>query len=371
MIVSYDSQIWSMQHYGGISRYYYELIRHLAQHDGVQVDLHAGLYISDYDLRDLGKRCRRFQGLRRPYVPYTGVLARPLNRLLAKVCGDSRSDLVHHTYYRLHPDISRSAKRVVTVYDMIQEIFPDMFANNDPTAADKERAVRSADGILAISEQTKQDLVRIYDVHPEKIRVVHLANSLVYEVSRQDLPAELRSGDPYLLYVGPRYEYKNYQALAGIYASTRALHRNVRLVLFGGGALSADERAFYDRAGISRERVLHISGDDRRLAALYKHAAAFVYPSLYEGFGIPPLEAMRYDCPVIASTGGSIPEICGDAFLAFAPEDRDALLRHIETILNDEPQRRTLIERGRAQEKKYSWRRCADETLRYYREIIA
>ncbi len=370
MIVSYDSQIWSMQKYGGISRYYYELIRRLAEHEDVRVDLHAGLHISGYDLRALKHHCRRFHARRRPYIPYTGFLARPMNRLLAKLHGDPKSDLVHHTYYRLHPDISRTAKRVVTVYDMIQELFPDLFAAGDPTAADKAQAVHEADGILAISEQTKRDLMRIYDVAPEKIRVVHLANSLTYEVSQEDLPRELQAGDPYLLYVGPRYVYKNYQALAEAYAAEPLLHRSARLVLCGGGPLKSQERAVYEKAGIA-ERVLQIPGDDRRLAALYAHAAVFVYPSLYEGFGIPPLEAMSYDCPVVASTGGSIPEICGDAALYFAPEDRDALVRNIATVLNDHEQRQALIQRGRAREQKYSWRRCADETLQYYKEIIA
>ncbi len=119
------------------------------------------------------------------------------------------------------------------------------------------------------------------------------------------------------------------------------------------------------------KRVHHVSGDDAVLAGYYRMASAFVYPSLYEGFGIPPLEAMSFDCPVVCSGVSSIPEVVGNAGEMFDPYDPDSIRMAIERVVSDDALRQTLIARGKERLKLFSWKRCAQETLDIYRRVLS
>ena len=148
---------------------------------------------------------------------------------------------------------------------------------------------------MAISKNTKQDLIDIYKVAPEKITVTYLGVD--------HLNAGLKNGirKNFLLFVGPRNGYKNFRNLLIAFSRLLINNRTLKLVAFGGGNFTEDEKIFIKSLNIKSDNLQHITGPDQILLDLYSQALAFVYPSIYEGFGIPPLEAMGNGCPVIAS----------------------------------------------------------------------
>jgi glycosyltransferase involved in cell wall biosynthesis len=253
---------------------------------------------------------------------------------------------------------------------MIHEKFRDMFGQADRTTALKRKAVERADRIICISEHTRRDLIELFDVPEEKTASIPLSFGLELSGNRGTAAAAGRELPPYLLYVGSRDFHKNFEGLLRAYASSAALRNEFQLVAFGGPPLSAAEYGLIDRLDIPRTRVDWRRGNDDVLAELYRGAAAFIYPSLYEGFGIPPLEAMSMDCPVICSNTSSIPEVVGDAAELFDPDNTAAMRSAIESVVGSEPARALLIERGRRRIKEFSWDRCASATVKIYSSLL-
>lgn len=363
MRIAFDHQAFGMQRFGGISRYFFELITRLAREQGVDVSVFMGLHINAYGLEGHRARFARFHGLPQLRVPRGYRLYPEINRFLFdRYLAGEAAELYHPTYYRPLGAGFRG-KRVLTVHDLIHQLFPADFRPGDPTPAWQRDAVRQADALISVSHSTKADLVAHLGVAPERIRVIHLANSLTTPPSPRSPLSE-----PYLLYVGQRGAYKNFDRLLETYHALPDVRRDFRLVCFGGGGWTPQELAKIRDLGLEA-RVLQLSGPDERLADLYAHATAFVYPSRYEGFGIPPLEAMHYDCPVLVGQTSSIPEVVGEAGLYFDPESSEELAAQLQRLLSDGALREQLAQRGREQERRFSWDRCAAETLDYYRQI--
>ncbi len=354
-----------MQAFGGISRYFVELANNISSTPGVSVGVISPLYINAY-LADSSNRVR-VMGQRVPEVRRTGRIYRTINNLLTPLwMRHFQPDLVHETYYsrcRLAP---KGTKLVLTVHDMIHERFSESFPPGDATSIDKRRAVERADHVICISEQTRKDLLDRVDIDPGKTSVVHHGFSL----TKQPMSVGPRSGRPYLLYVGNRGGYKNFESLLQAYAAEPLMQREYDLVAFGGGPFNAQELALMHAHGLDERQLRQIAGNDAVLADLYQHAALFVYPSRYEGFGIPPLEAMSFDCPVVCSNVSSIPEVVGDAAEFFNPDSSVELGKAIERVLNNAVLRQALISRGRERIKLFSWERCAHQTLDIYRRLL-
>lgn len=167
-----------------------------------------------------------------------------------------------------------------------------------------------------------------------------------------------------------RSGYKNYSGLLNAYSKCVELNSICKLVCFGGGRFSKDERNKHCQLGLTKEQVLWYDGDDSVLASLYKNATAFVYPSLYEGFGMPPLEAMSFDCPVVCSDRSSIPEVVGDAGEYFDPQNTKSIVEAITRVVNDRSHADELRKRGSRQIKNYTWQRCAEETFDIYQSLL-
>ena len=362
MRVLFDHQIFATQSRGGISRYFFELAREMGEHTGVSVDLFGGLNITDFDLHSLANERVHVSSVHRPRIPKTARAFGALNATALRAGpGRRHHDIYHPTYFDALP--AARGRRVTTVYDMAHERFADIMFPGDPTAAQKRRAVAKSDAVIAISEATKIDLIEILGVPEERISVIHLANSLR---ARTGLPSPVEG--PYILYVGVRYGYKNFERLLRVFDGNPDLNAAYKLVCFGGPEFSASEHSIVDGAGLA-ERVLRFSGDDTILARMYENASALVYPSLYEGFGLPPLEAMYFHCPVLASRIAPVIEVAGDAAIYFDPTDDADLEAQLTTILSDEDVRSRLRAAGERKEAEYSWARCADETLAFYREV--
>ncbi len=356
--ILYDHQIFQTQRIGGVSRYFFELITRVARTPGVSAAVFEGFHTSRSGLENARSDFQSFFGVRRPEIPKTGRVFSTVNRLLfQRFASKSHADIYHPTYYDdPYPGFRR--RRVLTVYDMIHELFPDNFPR-DSTAEHKRLAVRKADRIIAISEATKRDLIRILGTPSEKIQVVHLANSL-----RSSPGQRILSLAPYFLFVGSRAGYKNFGLALEAFARS-SLKQDFQFACFGGPPFSAKEQERIHSLGLQKH-VGYFSGSDEVLAGLYQHATIFIYPSLYEGFGLPVLEAMHYGCPVICANTSSLPEIAGDAARFFDPRSVESLTDAIEEVAYSAEKRSTLAQAGRAQEAKFSWDRCARETVATY-----
>lgn len=279
-------------------------------------------------------------------------------------------DILHETYFSIDGFCPVGAKRVLTVYDMIHEKYADSFDGSVGTSNPKRIAAQRADHVICISECTRQDLVNICQIPIEKTSVVHLGVDDVFSPISQDADSHFQFQKKFLLYVGKRSGYKNFIGFLRAFASSSYLKENYSIVCFGGGLIDASELAVVDSIGLKRDQLVHYFGSDELLASIYRRAQALVYPSLYEGFGLPPLEAMATGCPVICSNTSSLPEVVGDAGEYFDPLSQESMMGAMEYVLRSPVRRDDLIAKGNAQVVKFSWERCAHETIREYQKLL-
>lgn len=364
--ILYDHQIFTWQTYGGISRYYYEIANRIAAM-GNDVEIFSPFYVNKYIQND---RQVQFCGAKIPFFwNITPQILKFINPMLARVLIKPRKDIdiLHETYFSLLDWCPKSAKRVITVYDMIHEKFAEYFSRWNKTQQFKAHAVRRADHVICISENTRQDLISLLNVPEEKTSVVYLGYSL--NINRLYKKA-VASGKPFILYVGSRGEWKNFNGLIQAYGQSQFLKNEFNLVCFGGGSFNTQELKLMDSLNIEHNKIKHITGTDDLLAGLYSTAAAFVCPSLYEGFGIPPLEAMSFGCPVVCSNTSSLPEVVGNAAELFDPENEAAMRCAIETVVVDHEKSHSLVERGYERIKKFSWDKTSFDTLKVYKKLL-
>lgn len=366
MRILFDHQIFCLQQYGGISRYYSEIARGLASMTDNKVEIFAPLYLNEY-LSSLGSV--RLKGVKIPNLPKLGrFVAWGMNTSLALSMVRSRHDIdiFHETYYSEVDYCPRAARRIVTVYDMISEKFVKQYPGRERICRMKALAVSRADHVICISENTRKDLVDILGVDQEKVSVVYLGCKAGMSVLEERMPVN----KPYILFVGKRGGSKNFEMLLNAYSHSLKLRRELVLLCFGGGPFSRKEQILMEGLNIPASSVVQISGDDNLLSGLYLSATAFIYPSLYEGFGLPLLEAMSLGCPVICSNASSFPEVVGNAAVLFDPEDADAIQDAIEKVVFSTDMKDTLIQRGHERCEQFSWSKCTTETMRVYEQQL-
>lgn len=364
MKITYDSHIFGIQRVGGISRYVVELAEAMCGIDNVNARILAPLHINHLLAASKAPRIGisfAAQKLR------TGIRSRLDGAVSALSLSTTTSDILHTTYYLRHVKPRGSKALVVTVHDMIHELMPSNFPKNDPTAILKRNAIKAADHVICVSENTRRDLCRLLNIDAARTSVVHHGVRLR---NRADL-APYATHRPYLLYVGQRGGYKNFDLFVNAFATTAAKKSGVALVAFGGGAFSKHELQLLDTLGLADGTVFQLFGDDDLLDELYSGASAFVYPSLYEGFGMPVLEAMALGCPVIAANSSSIPEAGGDAAEYFSPGSPDDLARAIDAIVSSPSLAQSLREKGHQRAQVFSWKKAATETLSVYRKLLS
>jgi glycosyltransferase involved in cell wall biosynthesis len=364
MRVDFDYQIFALQRQGGISRYFCELASALQDRPGCQARIVAPLHDNQHldrvppGLR-LGRSFRRLGRHRR----LVGAINRAVTRLVALA---RPPDVVHETYYARTRLAPAGARVVVTIHDMIHERFPEQFDARDRVAGHKAAAVARADHVICVSENTRRDLVELLGVPEGRTSVVHHGHAL----RDQGAPVATGLDGPYLLHVGHRAGYKNFSALLEAYGSSRRLSSTFRLVCFGGGPLRPEEQDQARRLGLEARQLVQLDGDDRLLSALYRGAAAFVYPSRYEGFGIPPLEAMARACPVVCGRHSSLPEVVGDGAALCDTSSVESLRSTLELVCEDGGFRERLVALGLARAASFSWERAARETAAVYQRLL-
>jgi len=351
-----DNIIFSLQRAGGISVYWYELLRRMQRDKCTfqmierqraasnifrkQLDFDQARLIDDRPLPLWLSR----------YLPYPAVRGGRF--------------LYHSSYYR-RPQLA-GATNVVTVYDFTYE----RFRRGVPGwvhSMQKKAAVSAANGIICISENTRRDLLRFYPEIPEsRIRVIYLGASELYKpldlADRRLLPSGLLDA-PFVLFVGGRDSYKNFR----LALESLAALPGYWLLSVGGGELKPGEAELSQK--LLPGRHVHCpTVENERLNLFYNCAHALLYPSGYEGFGIPVIEAMAAGCPVIAAKVSAIPEACGDAGVLVDEIRQDAFAEQILKLENAEF-RNGVIDRGYAQARRFSWETCYLETLSFYEKI--
>ncbi|MGA0559398.1 glycosyltransferase family 4 protein [Larkinella sp. VNQ87] len=366
MNIFFDHQTFSQQNYGGISRYFCELIAGINQQP-TDHQAHLSLLVSNNaHLQEKGLGTVSFF----PNLPFhrTQPFIYKLNKAFNRLEMRTRSyDVFHATYYEPYfLEHIRKRPVVVTFLDMIHEkyhtVFPELAADHQVMAWKKE-IVNRASAIIAISENTKRDLIDYYRIPPERIRVIYLGSS----VSVEQVTPETTTESPYLLFVGNRGIYKNFEPFLRAVAPLLRAHQ-VRLVCAGGGAFTPREIAILQELMVT-QLVEHKPITDTTLRQLYSRALAFVFPSLYEGFGIPVLEAFACNCPILLSNRSSLPEIAGSAALYFDPDDAVSMQQATERMLTDARLRQTLRQQGHQQLLQFSWEKTVRETLDLYQRL--
>jgi glycosyltransferase involved in cell wall biosynthesis len=363
--IAFDPQIFSLQDYGGVSRYFVETAVQLARLPETDVSILAFAHFNAYLAAAPGALV---VGRAVPVPP--SPLRRPLvraNQLLARAwLARHGADIVHETYYAASRTAPPGLATVVTAFDMIHEKFPGYAPRTARIARLKRAAILRADHLICISENTRRDLLELYDVDPARTSVVRLGFSLH---PGADAPAPRPYAEPYVLFVGTRGGYKDFDVLLRAYAGS-SLQRGFLLACFGDAPWSAAELKRMVELGIPRDRVRHASGTDAQLAAHYRHAALFAYPSRYEGFGMPPLEAMSFECPVVCSNAASLLEVVGDAALMFEAGDARTLRAAMEAVLGSPGLAADLRRKGRERIEKFSWDQCARQTRAIYASVL-
>jgi glycosyltransferase involved in cell wall biosynthesis len=286
-------------------------------------------------------------------------------------------DVYHATNYFVPP--TRTARRVVTIHDLTFVSAPELCSPKIRGVFSKQirRFAREADAVIACSESTKSDIVRLLEIAPEKVTVVYEA--VDEEIAPMDpgdaarrIEEEYGIRGPFVLFVSTLEPRKNVPVLLRAFArAARDLPH--KLVLVGGVGWNAGPIFATIRELNLSDRVVHTGfvSSLGALSALYSGAAAFVFPTLYEGFGLSILEAMTCGCPVIASNSSSVPEVAGDAALLRDANDVEGIAAALRSVIDDARLRESLIARGHEQARKFSWDRCAKTTLEIYRRLVS
>lgn len=274
------------------------------------------------------------------------------------------------------PPTHRKTRTLLTVHDLSFVRVPQTASPSLKRYLDKvvPRSLQRVDHVLADSAATKQDIINIYGTDPQKISVLLSGVDQRFSPQPDNVSAvrqRYRIPDrPYILSVGTVQPRKNYGRLIEALASLRRDDTDVDLVIAGGRGWLDDP--IYDAVCTHRlESHVHFIGfaADKDLPALYTGAAAFAFPSLYEGFGLPVLESMACGTPVLTSNISSLPEVAGHAALMVDPYDTQAIAHHLNRLIKDTGLRQQLIERGFAQAARFTWHRAAEELLRVYRSL--
>ena len=361
MKVLFDHQIFCSQRYGGFSRYFASLAHALVKLNGVDAKIIAPAHINGY----LDSKISGMLSFPLPFVArglnHRVVAVAPVFRFAA---GFMQPDVVHETHYILDGHhVPKSAAIVATCHDMIVE----KGLHNDSEQVNGIRAKRQAldrsDFIICISKNTQVDLLNLYPHLKDRTAVVHHGVTKV----EPRTPEGASVPKQYLLYVGVRAGYKNFEKFLRAFASFTRLRNSFEIVCFGGGRSTPDESKLFTELAIPVKQVHFLSGDDALLAYVYANAAALIYPSAYEGFGMPLTEAMIQGCPVVSSRTSSLPEVCLNAAEYFDPNDLEEMGSAIENVVFNSARRQMLVTAGRQRANAFTWESCANSTLAVYR----
>lgn len=383
MKILYDHQIFEHQRIGGVSRYFAEIIDHLP--DGIEADVSVKFSFNEYlknlnipfvwkdqlvnyvyflpNLNFKGKK-KLYQYLEKNYPHRYPDYFKLNQEETIKKLKKQEFDLFHPTFYDDYfLDYMGNKPYVLTVHDMIIELYPE-FINSPQFISRKKRLVEKASHIIAVSENTKYDIIKVFGTSPDKISVVHHASSLNESENKlPDLP------EKYILYVGDRrLGYKNFAFFIYSVAPILIDNKDINIVCTGS-EFTPEEIYFFKSLNIvDRLQVRFVNDGD--MYALYKSALMFIYPSYYEGFGIPILEAFQAGCPVVLTDSSCFPEVAGDAGIYFNAKSPQGMREVVLSLINSGEYRNRVIKNGKKRLESFSWEKSAEKTVEIYKKVL-
>ena len=252
---------------------------------------------------------------------------------------------------------------------MIPEIYPEYYKGtlysfliSRKWIQGKKALIKNADKIIAISEKTKEDLINIYNIPDDKIKVIYHGYNKFNKIGGRLI------SEPYILYVGLRDKYKNFNTFV-LGLKSILLKKQIKILCIGGGQFTKNEINLLKDHKILKY-IIQLTANDATLASAYKNALCFVFPSEYEGFGMPILEAFSMECPVILNNKSCFPEIAQDAALYFDSKNPNDVEEKISELINNNTLRQELISNGKIRLNSFSWNQCKKQTSDLYNELF-
>lgn len=363
MKILYDHQIFSIQKYGGVTKYFCELLKNLPKEHQFEL---AVLFSDNHYLKEDHKifntwnvpiADKQFKG--------KGSMKKVMyfiNQCYSKhLISSKKYDLLHPTYYGTYFCSTLKIPYILTVHDLIP--FKNELYKKNSLRGHMEKSIKKASRIIAISENTKKDLIEILKISPDKIDVIYHGFNQPNVKNLQNIYGR------YILFVGRRAGYKNFKTFAEAISVLLKRERDLKLICVGA-PFTKEEIAHFNLFKITRQTIA-LAASEQFLNSLYLHAKAFVNPSLYEGFGMPILEAFANNCPACLSNKGSLSEIAGNAAVYFNPYCKESMLNAIEKVIYDDEFSKNLIDLGKTRLKNFSWHKTAELTMNTYKKTLA
>ncbi len=368
--ILFDQQIFRLQQYGGISRYFSKLINGLSNSFDYNIlpnkffSNNKHLYEQQLTMFSQLYMTSNFRGRNR----LINILKNNNDRHLKRCIKDGGYEIFHPTYYQVEflNYLPTNKPFVLTVHDMIHEKMPELVFDYYNEVNNKAILLRKAEHIIAISENTKKDILFFYpEINPQKITVIYHGCSSVIQYHK---PINL-GFTKYILFVGNREAYKNFKWMFES-ISDFLKEKKMNLVCAGGGGFSDSEIELFKSAHLDNQVHFIDISNDTILNNLYRDAFCFIYPSLYEGFGIPILESFTNNCPVILSKTSCFPEIAGNAALYFEINKSESLVVQLNALFCNNDLRSDLIKHSKDVLLKYSWNKMVAEHIEVYNSIL-
>jgi len=357
MKIIFDHQLFSYQKYGGASRYFAELLRHLPVETWETTTVFSNNeYIKEYNL------FKPWHFLPNKWFKGQGRIMNELNKPYSYIkLLQKNYDVFHQTHFETYCLKAIGDKPMVTTFHDTN------FSNynpNDHIVSLQKKSLERANIIVAISNNTKKELIELFNIDESKVKVIY------HGINKNNSPLNVNRivEQPYILFVGDRTGFKNFERFIRAVSLLLPDYKDLRVVCTRN-KFTANEMSLFSELGIS-DKVIHISADESTLAQLYRDAAMFVFPSFSEGFGMPILEAMAQRCPVVLSDASCFPEIADKAALYFDPMDIDNMSETIKSLLENESLRNELIEEGDKRLKFFSWEKNAMEHMNLYQSLL-
>lgn len=363
MKIVYDHSAFN-QRFGGVSRYYCELIKRLGLKG---IELQVRVYIS----RNIYVSSVRNLWIRIPAIKVRGLprIEQLVGDILLffSLIFDRQIDIYHATHYSsfMFKLLPKKTKTITTIHDMNEWVIPDFYPENSRRRVKQSLIMKKADALIAVSENTRDDIISFFPEYRSKVFVAR--HGVDKDFRSIATPVETKFAR-FFLFVGARNSYKNFNVVVQALSLLDETLAGVGLVV-AGEAFSASELAYLSDQGCL-ERVENIVPTDESLMWLYQNAMLFVYPSFYEGFGLPLLEAMVSGCPVVASNVPVFKEVCQDAAVYFDPHDANQLALAIEGLSSDELMRKKLLKNGYRRLEDFTWENCAEAHFKIYKDLL-
>lgn len=352
--VLYDGSIFLHQKIGGISRYIIKL-NEKNRTFGIKSVIFTPISINDI-LDNKIENIKTFVKLKKIPIFCTKILYFINNFLTLIYIKLYKPDVLHLTYYNNFLLKLVKIPYIVTIYDLIHEKL-----KKKQFQFKKSELIKKSKHIICISEQTKKDLIKFYKVQKSKISVIHLGSES--KIKKTNFKKK-----KIVLFVGSRIGYKNFINLIKAFAKSNYLKTNFKIVCFGGDKPNFEEMRLIEKLGL-KKNVIFENGNDKKLNNFYKVSSLYISTSLFEGFGLTTLEAMRMGCPVICSNIPVFKEILDDACYYVDPKNIDNIKNKLEKLLRSKKEQKRLINKGYRIVLKYNWKKCIFKTSKIYNKI--